>query len=80
MSAPRAPQDCQQEACAIQSCLSRNNYNEAKCTAYVDSLYKCCRDMYAAAQQPGGQVPKSTACPIESVVNRRIKAMEREGR
>lgn len=62
-------------ACAIQDCLTRANYNEQKCASYVDALYKCCSGMYAAAKEGGGEIPKSTACPIESVVNRRMKAM-----
>ena len=66
-------------ACAIQSCLTRTNYNEQKCQDYVDKLYKCCRDMYAA-DSDSSKDAKSTACPIKSVVDRRIKAMEREGR
>ena len=61
-------------ACAIQDCLTRYNYNEQKCSSSVDALYKCCAEMYRVAKEHGGEVPKSTACPIESVVNRRMKS------
>jgi len=34
--------------------------------------------MYKTAEKTGGEVPKSTACPIQSVVERRMKAIKRE--
>ncbi|WVW85088.1 hypothetical protein I302_107125 [Kwoniella bestiolae CBS 10118] len=75
-----APQDCQEEACAIQSCLTKNNYNESACSAYVESLYRCCQKMYAAADREGrsAEESKSTACPIRSVVERKMRRIEAE--
>lgn len=68
-------QDCQAEACAIQDCLSKYNYNEQKCQDYVESLYRCCAKMYDQNKEHGKD-GKSTACPIESVVRRRMKNIE----
>ena len=63
-------------ACAIQDCLSKHNYNEQKCQDYVGNLYRCCAKMYDQNKEQGGKEGKSTACPIESVVRRRMKSIE----
>jgi hypothetical protein len=42
----------------------------------VEALYKCCDNMYKTADKEGGDVPKSTACPIRSVVERKMKAIQ----
>lgn len=34
---------CQKQACDIQYCLQKNNYQEAKCTREVQALVDCCR-------------------------------------
>ncbi|WVQ65455.1 uncharacterized protein L199_003631 [Kwoniella botswanensis] len=70
-----APQDCQEEACAIQSCLTKNNYNESACSSYVEALYRCCQKMYESTND---NESKSTACPIRSVVERKMKRIEAE--
>jgi hypothetical protein len=71
-----------QAACAIQDCLSANSYNEAKCQNYVNNLYKCCMGMYRSAESKGMSSEDakdlSTACPIRSVVERRMKRIESE--
>jgi hypothetical protein len=66
-------------ACDIQSCLQRNNYNDAKCHSYVEALYRCCDKMYRDAEKAGKSADeaKSTACPVRSVVERKMKAMGR---
>ncbi|OCF39245.1 hypothetical protein I317_06963 [Kwoniella heveanensis CBS 569] len=84
-------QDCQEEACAIQSCLTRNNYNDAKCQTYVFNLYKCCSEMYKnqidksdkgshSGSGSGSGGSESSACPIQSVVERKMKRFESEGK
>ncbi|KAK9383325.1 uncharacterized protein V2V93DRAFT_364849 [Kockiozyma suomiensis] len=45
---PASPTTCHAEACAIQDCLRRSNYNEARCTSAIDMLYSCCKKMYDA--------------------------------
>ncbi|CAK9784280.1 DUF1903-domain-containing protein [Cutaneotrichosporon oleaginosum] len=64
---------CQAEACAIQDCLDRNGYNEAKCQAAVRRLYECCAEMYAREGEA-----KSPSCPTPQVVQRKLKQLERE--
>ncbi|KAK8858911.1 hypothetical protein IAR55_003142 [Kwoniella newhampshirensis] len=72
-------QDCQEQACAIQTCLTRNNYNESKCQSAVRDLYSCCVEMYRSAEKEGREMGGSTACPIRSVVERRMKRFDEEG-
>ncbi|WOO77841.1 Cx9C motif-containing protein 4, mitochondrial [Vanrija pseudolonga] len=73
-------QECQAEACAIQSCLSKNNYNESRCAAAVKDLYACCAAMYARAEAAGEikEGAKSESCPIPSVVARKMKQFGKE--
>ncbi|KAL3232291.1 Cx9C motif-containing protein 4, mitochondrial [Nakaseomyces bracarensis] len=49
---------CQKEACKIQDCLLKNNYNETRCAGLIDALYKCCNQFYN--DHPG---EKSRCCP-----------------
>ena len=34
--------ECQSYACAIQSCLDKNNYDQEKCGTALVNLYECC--------------------------------------
>lgn len=34
---------CMKLACAIQTCLQKNNYQEEKCQAQLQNLLDCCR-------------------------------------
>lgn len=74
-------------ACAIQTCLSQTSYNQEKCASYVTALYKCCANFYD--QVNAGEyknlsgierqnVKDSTACPLENVVRRKIKELEKQ--
>ena len=33
---------CQRFACAIQTCLKSNNYDETKCQKAIEDMKKCC--------------------------------------
>ena len=33
---------CKKQACAIQDCLKKNNYNEAHCFDVIEKMRKCC--------------------------------------
>jgi hypothetical protein len=74
-------------ACAIQTCLSRTSYNEQKCQYAIDALYRCCASFYDKAnageyKNLGGigreGIKKSTACPLEEIVRRTVKRMDKE--
>jgi len=51
-----ASKRCRKLACDIQWCLSRNNYQQDKCTEFVERWEDCCRRekerAAAAKQQP----------------------------
>lgn len=78
---------CQTEACTLQTCLSRHTYSPAKCDPQMLELYRCCAKMYSqeggdgsgkrtGKGEGGTEGSGSTACPIKSVVERKLKQME----
>lgn len=67
---------CYPRACAIQSCLDRNGFNQAKCEHLIDDLYRCCHSFY----QQRGRDAQADSCPIPSVVDRRINRMQQHGK
>ena len=56
-------------ACALQSCLASNTYNQEKCDRFVKELYRCCYEMY----KKEGRNAESTACPMQNVVESWVK-------
>ena len=40
MARPKDP--CQRQACAIQDCLKKNNYQEEKCQVIMQLMLDCC--------------------------------------
>ncbi|KAL2269923.1 hypothetical protein VTJ83DRAFT_2107 [Remersonia thermophila] len=65
---------CHPRACAIQDCLTKNGYNEARCTKVVDALYECCRVFY----ERNGDQATSASCPRASLL--RLKLEQRKKR
>ncbi|KAK3833663.1 MAG: p8 MTCP-1 [Linnemannia gamsii] len=51
-------QPCHKQACAIQACLTKNNYQESRCQNVIEQLQKCCQDLIDA----GGSSP---SCPTK---------------
>ena len=41
MAKPKDP--CQRQACAIQDCLKKNNYQEEKCQNIIQLMIECCK-------------------------------------
>ncbi|OTA81693.1 hypothetical protein M434DRAFT_401280, partial [Hypoxylon sp. CO27-5] len=60
---------CHPRACAIQDCLTKNNYNEAKCSHLIDALYECCDAFY----QKYGDSATSASCPKASLLRLKMK-------
>ena len=49
-SASSSPDDaCKKEACAIQACLSKKNYNPDACTQEIENLKRCCEGVQVNA-------------------------------
>ncbi|KAH6689230.1 hypothetical protein F5X68DRAFT_78409 [Plectosphaerella plurivora] len=72
-----APEDtrkpaCHRRACAIQSCLTKNGYDEAKCQSTVLALYKCCSDFY----NEHGDSARSPSCPKPDLLKLKLSRLE----
>ncbi|KAK9467978.1 hypothetical protein V1512DRAFT_236281 [Lipomyces arxii] len=68
-----SPKVCHSEACAIQNCLQRFNYNERRCTAAIDALYACCKKMYQ--DDPDS---RAIACPKPDLLELKLEQRARE--
>ncbi|QLQ81358.1 hypothetical protein HG537_0F01190 [Torulaspora globosa] len=60
---------CQAEACAIQNCLLRNDYDESKCRTVVQELYRCCQRFY----EQQGTAARSRCCPLPHVLRDKMR-------
>lgn len=60
---------------AQPDCLTRNNYNEAKCQDAVKALYECCEAFY----QRYGDEATSPSCPQPNLLRLKIK-QQKEGK
>ncbi|KEY71617.1 hypothetical protein S7711_08085 [Stachybotrys chartarum IBT 7711] len=60
---------CHPRACAIQDCLSRNNYNEAKCQNAVKALYACCEAFY----DKYGDDASTPSCPKPKLLRLKLQ-------
>ncbi|RDI81261.1 hypothetical protein Vi05172_g8743 [Venturia inaequalis] len=60
---------CHPRACAIQNCIQKNNYNEARCQKQIDALYECCDAFYK--QQ--GDDASVVSCPKVSLLRLKMK-------
>ncbi|KAF2829237.1 DUF1903-domain-containing protein [Ophiobolus disseminans] len=52
---------CHPRACAIQNCLQKNGFDEARCQKQVDALYECCNAFYKAQGEDASTVEDETA-------------------
>ncbi|RCI11545.1 hypothetical protein L249_7341 [Ophiocordyceps polyrhachis-furcata BCC 54312] len=62
------------EQCAIQECLSRNNYNEAKCRDAVKALYDCCQRFYNRY----GDDAQTPSCPRPELLHLKLEQHKRQ--
>ncbi|KAK6843212.1 hypothetical protein PG990_004865 [Apiospora arundinis] len=65
----KASPPCHPRACAIQNCLTKNNYNESKCQGLVDALYECCDAFY----RKKGDDATSASCPKADLLRLKMK-------
>ncbi|CAL3963607.1 unnamed protein product [Diplocarpon coronariae] len=65
---------CHFRACAIQDCLAKNSFNEAKCRSQIDALYDCCNRFYG---RNGDDAP-CTSCPKANLLRLKIKQRAEE--
>lgn len=57
-------------------CLTKNNYNEAKCRGLVDALYECCDAFY----RKNGDSATSASCPKASLLRLKMKQRSEEAK
>ncbi|KAI5780526.1 hypothetical protein EDC01DRAFT_620453 [Geopyxis carbonaria] len=63
------------DKCAIQACLQKNHYNEARCSAQIDALYDCCTEMYKRE----GLAAKNICCPKKNLLELKLKQRAQAG-
>ncbi|KAK4130415.1 DUF1903-domain-containing protein [Trichocladium antarcticum] len=68
----RSDPPCHPHACAIQNCLTKNGFDEAKCTKLVDALYECCQAFY----DKNGDNAVTVSCPKANLL--RLKMEQRK--
>ncbi|GAA5877209.1 hypothetical protein JCM16303_006202 [Sporobolomyces ruberrimus] len=68
---------CQSEACTIQTCLARQGFQQPKCDREILALYACCEKMYSLNKSNPESLKSTTssACPIETNLNEKLKEM-----
>ncbi|KAL7957027.1 DUF1903 domain-containing protein [Trichoderma compactum] len=66
---------CHPRACAIQDCLSKNNYNEARCQNAIKALYECCDAFYQRYDDDA----TSPSCPAPKLLRLKIQ-QQKEGK
>ncbi|KAI6779054.1 DUF1903-domain-containing protein [Emericellopsis cladophorae] len=66
---------CHPRACAIQDCLTKNNYSEAKCQSVINALYECCDAFYSKY----GEDASTVSCPKPKLLQLKLQQM-REGK
>ncbi|KUJ20233.1 DUF1903-domain-containing protein [Mollisia scopiformis] len=67
---------CHARACAIQTCLAKNSYNEGACRSEIDALYDCCNAFYSN----NGDDAKSVSCPKASLLRLKMRQRMDENR
>jgi len=55
-------------------CLSKNQFDERKCSHLVDALYECCAELYMRK----GQDAKSVCCPSKPLLQLKISQRRKE--
>ena len=67
---------CHTEACAIQTCLTRNAYKEEWCKWALGDLYQCCQEFYYNNEE--GKTP---SCPqykkLQKILSMKVKEKEK---
>ncbi|KAI0176619.1 hypothetical protein BJ166DRAFT_504917 [Pestalotiopsis sp. NC0098] len=65
---------CHPRACAIQDCLTKNNYKESKCQGLIDALYDCCDAFY----KKNGDGASTVSCPKSDLLRLKLKQRQEE--
>ncbi|TFB06254.1 Cx9C motif-containing protein 4 [Trichoderma ghanense] len=66
---------CHPRAVSIPDCLTKNNYNEARCQDAVKALYECCDAFYRRY----GDDASSPSCPKPNLLRLKMQ-QQKEGK
>ncbi|XP_027851874.1 cx9C motif-containing protein 4 [Aphis gossypii] len=61
------PDPCKKLACAIQKCLSENDFQESRCTKHIDNLLECCKKYHAISLVCSGMKPKAITAENQNI-------------
>ncbi|KDN36926.1 DUF1903-domain-containing protein, partial [Tilletiaria anomala UBC 951] len=61
---------CHAHACAIQSCLQKNTFQQDKCEGLIDALYRCCARFY---RSHGTDAKQPDACPKPAELKKKLE-------
>ncbi|BGP12417.1 Cx9C motif-containing protein 4, mitochondrial [Rhodosporidiobolus nylandii] len=64
---------CHPEACAIQTCLMNNAYQESRCQSQLAALWRCCDQFY---KQKGPEA-ECDACMKPSLLKLKLERLEK---
>ncbi|KXJ89198.1 hypothetical protein Micbo1qcDRAFT_14793 [Microdochium bolleyi] len=70
----QAKPPCHPRACAIQDCLTKNSYNEARCQHLIDALYDCCDAFY----RKNGDDASTVSCPKPNLLRLKLSQRQKE--
>lgn len=65
---------CPSAELMFTDCLTKNGYNEARCTKFVDALYECCRVFY----ERNGDQATSASCPKPSLLHLKLEQRKKD--
>lgn len=60
---------CKPLACAIQTCIQRNQFQQEKCEHLIRNLYHCCDTYY----ERHGRDKEYASCPKPSKVDEKLR-------
>lgn len=69
---PEREPPCQRLACAIQTCIQRNQFQQERCNHIVRDLHRCCKQFY----ERHGNDARTPNCPVPDVVEAKLRALE----
>lgn len=61
---------CQAQACDIQACIQRHQFQQDKCEHLVQKLYKCCANFY----QERGRDARCVSCPRPDILDKKLSS------
>lgn len=74
MVSDEKPDPCKNLACRIQKCLRNNNFDEAHCFDYIESMRRCCGAWKAQAATCDGFLKEMNKRDLSPTLNAELFA------